>query len=467
VEWKYHSNLIIKKHKKLHEIKENLGYTGFIHNFKNYVIRREEHYLISANNQIINSINFLNEYNEFPQSPKEREAILEFKKVVDSYHKKSSSVEHNKALKLPTKELDNIVRVNDTPAVVALNRIKQSIELELSEAKIKSDQLLKSANNRLKTLTYLGIPFIILLATYCIYIVFQLRKSNHNLTSLIEMLPDGFLLTNEAGRIIRSNQRLSEIFGYTLYELENMFVEDLISDKHSKNHKKLRTDFIKQSHIRRMEKSKGLTGVRYNGDKIPLDIAISTIKIGNEHYGIALIKDKREENELRAKSEIDFLTNTQNRMGIDRFLNTEIERSIRYKHKLSLILIDIDHFKQINDQLGHLAGDSIITVVADTLLKSCRPSDVVGRWGGDEFCIVCPETSAEHAYELASRIKNKVNNLKSTAPLLKEMKLSVSIGISEICIDSQDTPEALFLKADQALYKSKEDGRNQINISLG
>jgi len=154
-------------------------------------------------------------------------------------------------------------------------------------------------------------------------------------------------------------------------------------------------------------------------------------------------------------------------MGIDRFLNTEIERSIRYKHKLSLILIDIDHFKQINDQLGHLAGDSIITVVADTLLKSCRPSDVVGRWGGDEFCIVCPETSAEHAYELASRIKNKVNNLKSTAPLLKEMKLSVSIGISEICIDSQDTPEALFLKADQALYKSKEDGRNQINISLG
>jgi len=176
-----------------------------------------------------------------------------------------------------------------------------------------------------------------------------------------------------------------------------------------------------------------------------------------------MVRCKKTELELKRQSETDYLTGTYNRMGIDRLLIAELERSKRYDHSLSLILIDIDHFKRVNDQLGHLAGDAIITVVAELLKKESRPSDIVGRWGGDEFCILCPETCARDARGLALRLQEKLAQSHAIRPLAK-MAITLSIGIAEFDNNRANTLEKIFARADQALYRSKQRGRDCITL---
>jgi diguanylate cyclase (GGDEF)-like protein len=159
----------------------------------------------------------------------------------------------------------------------------------------------------------------------------------------------------------------------------------------------------------------------------------------------------------------DALTNLYNRRGFFEIGRREIERARRFKHPLSIILMDIDHFKQVNDAFGHAVGDRVLISLATTLINHTRSIDIVGRYGGDEFVILLPETDLFTANAVSERLLQYASKL--SIPTEKGLAtLTISIGISKAVADTQDLA-SLIESADTALYFAKQRGRNRIEIA--
>jgi diguanylate cyclase (GGDEF)-like protein len=161
------------------------------------------------------------------------------------------------------------------------------------------------------------------------------------------------------------------------------------------------------------------------------------------------------------ESERDLVSGALNRRGIEARLATELKRSNRSGQKLSVALVDIDHFKSINDRYGHGTGDAAIRAVSLAISKSLRDVDYLGRYGGDEFLILLPMTSAHQATIASGRLGRSVNELTF---LEEKRRLSLSIGITEA--SPEDDAISLIARADEALYRAKSDGRNCMRIVM-
>jgi diguanylate cyclase (GGDEF)-like protein len=145
-------------------------------------------------------------------------------------------------------------------------------------------------------------------------------------------------------------------------------------------------------------------------------------------------------------------------------LTHEIDRASRYDADLSLILCDVDNFKAINDTHGHTAGDRALQKVAETLKNSLRRADILGRYGGDEFMIILPETGLEGAKSLAEKVRIAVEGLELELELpgQKAISLSLSLGVASCC-EPLENIDTLVSLADTALYASKQAGRNKVS----
>lgn len=167
--------------------------------------------------------------------------------------------------------------------------------------------------------------------------------------------------------------------------------------------------------------------------------------------------------ELNYLSTTDALTDLFNRRALNEILGHEIDRANRYGSDLSLIICDIDWFKQINDTYGHRAGDLAIQAVTASLKTSIRKADIVGRYGGDEFMIVLPETHLAGAKLIAEKIRSAVENIRLELPGGKVIRLSTSIGVAGCCEPGEDI-DTIVARADAALYASKDAGRNRVTV---
>jgi len=168
---------------------------------------------------------------------------------------------------------------------------------------------------------------------------------------------------------------------------------------------------------------------------------------------------------LQRLAETDPLTGLLNRRAIQHRTEIEIERSVRYGHKMSVILFDIDYFKIINDRFGHQAGDEILVELSKQVMSMIRKIDLFGRFGGDEFIIVMPETSIEFAQIIGERIRAQLKEVSIPNRDLNFPALSVSMGIYELV--SGDTFSTMINRVDKALYHAKETGRNKISLEYG
>lgn len=161
--------------------------------------------------------------------------------------------------------------------------------------------------------------------------------------------------------------------------------------------------------------------------------------------------------EQRHKATHDTLTGLPNREAYNQRAFYELRRFARYKHPLTLAICDIDHFKRINDTIGHQAGDKVLRLVAQLIEKRLREVDFIARYGGEEFVIIMPETSGEQALEVLDQVRSAIEQM----PLkFKQNPINISIcfGIKEF--NEDDTTETAFESADKALYQAKENGRN-------
>ncbi len=155
---------------------------------------------------------------------------------------------------------------------------------------------------------------------------------------------------------------------------------------------------------------------------------------------------------------IDPLTGAKNRAGMDAALKREIELSHRHNAPMCIMLLDIDHFKSVNDNFGHAGGDFVLQAVAQCVSETIRGSDMFFRFGGEEFLIMLSCTEMEGAALLAERIRQKIEAL-SFAPH-RTLQITASLGVSEI--NENDDLSSLFERTDKALYKAKNSGRNQV-----
>jgi diguanylate cyclase (GGDEF)-like protein len=161
----------------------------------------------------------------------------------------------------------------------------------------------------------------------------------------------------------------------------------------------------------------------------------------------------------------DALTGLYNRRELHRFLEYEIIKSKRYNHAFSLLMMDIDHFKEINDRFGHRVGDEILQQVAQLILTNTRGCDLPARYGGDEFIIVLPETPAPNGLLGAERLRRVVETIfiqvGNEMGELEKLDITVSIGVAGYPEDAE-AGEQLIDLADQALYQGKHMGCNQV-----
>lgn len=164
---------------------------------------------------------------------------------------------------------------------------------------------------------------------------------------------------------------------------------------------------------------------------------------------------------LNYLSTTDSLTGLFNRRALNDMLQREIEHSRRYMTELSLIICDVDLFKTINDTHGHSAGDQALMAVSDVLRRTLRKADILGRYGGDEFMIILPETSLAGAISLAEKVRTAVEKQELELPGDKRVGLTLSIGVASCCM-SEDNLDTIVSLADAALYTSKEEGRNRL-----
>ena len=184
-------------------------------------------------------------------------------------------------------------------------------------------------------------------------------------------------------------------------------------------------------------------------DKHTIELLLA---IANQ-LGIA-IENARLFEETKRLATIDSLTGIWNRRYLEKALHKEIERAERFGHPFSLLILDIDNLKLLNDTYGHLFGDEVIRTVACTINSSCRKTDIMGRYGGDEFAVILTETDKKGAIKVSEKFLSKIKNTFLTSPDGAKIPLGVSIGIASYPMDAEDE-EKLFSLADTAMYKAK------------
>jgi diguanylate cyclase (GGDEF)-like protein len=162
---------------------------------------------------------------------------------------------------------------------------------------------------------------------------------------------------------------------------------------------------------------------------------------------------------LRAQATLDPLTGCHNRRGFDEVLANELSRALRHQQPLSLVFLDIDHFKRINDDFGHEVGDQALQRIGRVVRHTFRASDSACRYGGEEFALVFPSTSKEDGLAMAERLRELVESLPPTAEVPRSM--TASFGVAAFPDDGADSA-ALIRSADRALYQAKANGRNRV-----
>jgi len=160
----------------------------------------------------------------------------------------------------------------------------------------------------------------------------------------------------------------------------------------------------------------------------------------------------------------DPLTGLSNRRHFLERLQGEVERALRYQRPLSVVLLDLDHFKRVNDTHGHAAGDDVLRGAARALRSVCRDVDLPARWGGEELALLLPETDAAGALIVAERVRERIEAQAYTAPSGSAFGVTASLGVATAG-DKALSAEALLHASDRALYRAKDEGRNRVIVA--
>jgi len=279
---------------------------------------------------------------------------------------------------------------------------------------------------------------------------------------VMEVAPEAFIISDEAGRIVMVNAQTEKLFGYTREELLGQTVEMLVPERARSAHAAYRESYRDSPVVRDMGARGDLQAVRRDGTEFPVDISLGPLRTGNGLLVISAVRDISERKEFESRilhqATHDALTGLPNRGLFSELVARAMTRATRSEKLLAVLFLDLDGFKNINDTLGHEAGDELLKEVASRLLGVLRQDDVVGRQGGDEFTLLLQGVSVvQDVMQIAEKMLTAVAvpfHLGS-----QQMHVTASIGITVFPFDDTDVG-SLLRNADTAMYQAKEDGKN-------
>jgi diguanylate cyclase (GGDEF)-like protein/PAS domain S-box-containing protein len=271
--------------------------------------------------------------------------------------------------------------------------------------------------------------------------------------------PMGIALATPAGLIVDANPALAAMLAYTTEELYGRSMLDLV---HPDNRAAAVEAFAELLEERRMMRHETRL-VRADGGVVPVQVTSSWVDgtpDGDPPHVVAIVEDITDRKALEAalvhRSLHDPLTGLPNRILFNDRLHHALERGRRERTPTSLLGIDLDGFKQINDQYGHPVGDEVLVAVAERLTSVLRASDTAARVGGEEFSIVCENSGRPDAEALATRLRDRVSEpLRLAGGLRLPLTVSIGIGTAEGDVDPERAFEALVREADDAMYVDK------------
>lgn len=288
----------------------------------------------------------------------------------------------------------------------------------------------------------------------------MLRQQKQFSDDIINSLPGIFYMLDEQGRIMRVNQHLLKVTGHSEDELDTMTALDFFEgEDKSLIGQRMQEVFEKGYSCAEAEliiKSRQKIPYYFTGHRARIDDQPYLIGIGTD------ISERRAlEQELARQAKTDPLTGLSNRRHFIEMAKQELARTRRYDKLLSVLMLDLDRFKAINDTHGHQTGDSVLRMVGEICLRTLREVDIVGRLGGEEFAILLPESDAKQAMDVAERLRQNIAN--SAIPLEQggELNFTASIGITTLTATEANIDNLLDL-ADKAMYEAKRTGRNRV-----
>lgn len=291
-----------------------------------------------------------------------------------------------------------------------------------------------------------------------------LRESENKFRAVATGANDAIIMTNGEGKITFWNKAAMRIFQYTEKEMVGKDPHDILSPPSL-------IEIIKENYPKFRLKGEGnavgrtteLTALKKDGSQFPIELSLSAIRITGQWCAIAVIREitqrKKLEAQLRRLATTDALTGVDNRRSFMEKANQELKRARRYGSPFSLIMIDIDYFKSVNDHYGHQTGDLVLQIMTRAIRSVLRESDIFGRVGGEEFSIVLIETGQKEAMAIGERIRSQIESLRIDTG--KE-KISITISMGLTSFRETDDFEAIARRSDKALYKAKENGRNML-----
>jgi diguanylate cyclase (GGDEF)-like protein/PAS domain S-box-containing protein len=297
--------------------------------------------------------------------------------------------------------------------------------------------------------------------------VTELHEAERAYTTVVGLSSDAYIGMDCEGRITEWNPAAETIFGYRRDEALGARVSDLIvPTRHRRAHlealqRVLTEGRVPPSVLEPME----VTALRADGTEVPVELRIATIPIGSKVVFRAFARDlsvrKEMESALRRQAVTDELTGLANRTLVEDHLALALKRLSRSSSAVSVLFIDVDRLKVVNDSLGHRAGDEILRQLAGRLAHSVPPHDRVGRFGGDSFVVICEDTEEREALAAAQHLLGAASKAYNVDG--RELFASVSIGIAVTADPSADA-ESLLRDADAALFHAKESGRGRIEL---
>ena len=297
---------------------------------------------------------------------------------------------------------------------------------------------------------------------------FDTQQARH-LRMIVEGMDEGLMLLGQDGRIQYANPASERCLGYSETELAGRPLAALLAEPAANDYaayfdRRARPDEGVDARVRG---TREVLLQQPDGSLRAMDLSLSPMASGEQLY-VALLHDithhKQSENALQRAALADPLTGIANRRQFDACLDKEWQRAMRTARPLSLLVLDVDHFKQYNDLLGHAAGDQCLQAVASTLqAHASRATDLAARYGGEEFVLLLPETPQGGAAKLAESIRADVERLRVPNPRSTTSDfVTVSVGAATFVPTQFDDIRSLFLAADRAMYDAKAAGRNQV-----
>lgn len=296
---------------------------------------------------------------------------------------------------------------------------------------------------------------------------------------IFEDTPDALLVIDQTGHIVLANIQAETLFGHDRRQLIGHPVEMLIPARFTR-HVEYRARYIAEAQSRSMGGTTELFALRKDGSEFPVDIVLSPLVLQSHHLVLCVVRDITERKAaqdalaqqtaelLRLHAELELLANHDGLTGLYNwrafyeYAGQMLKTAHRRQENMTLLMLDLDHFKLVNDRFGHPEGDRVLQAVAATLKATARENDIVARHGGEEFVVAALGLNEAESHVAAERLRAAVANIENL-----KSRITTSVGIATLAPQAQKNETTRVLaelldQADQALYAAKRNGRNQV-----